>query len=174
MSKWLLGVAAVLAAVVVSPAEDKKDDKKADPVVKIVHVESGKVLGVADDSEEAAAKCVLAKDEDGKPARQWKVVKDGEWLKVVNVKSGKVLDVNEASGDEGADIIIYDDKGTEDVDNQRFQWDGKGDERRLKAKGSGLVLDATREGGVIQNKADEKSKKQLWKVVEVKAKEEKK
>ena len=174
MSKWLLPVAVMLVAVVVSPAEDKKDDKKADVVVKIVHVDSGKVLGVADDSEEPAAKCVLAKDEDGKPARQWKAVKDGDWLKIVNVKSGKVLDVNEASGDEGADIIIWDDKGTEDVDNQRFQWDGKGDEKRLKTKGSSLVLDVTREGGVIQNKADEKNKKQLWKVVEVKGKEEKK
>ena len=174
MSKWLLSAAVVLAVVVVSPAEDKKDEKKADVVVKVVHVESGKVLAVTDDSEEAAAKCVLAKDEDGKPARQWKVVKDGEWLKVVNVKSGKVLDVNEASGDEGADIIIYDDKGTEDVDNQRFQWDGKGDERRLKAKGSSLVLGVGTDGCVIQSKADEKNKKLMWKVVEVKAKEEKK
>jgi hypothetical protein len=174
MSKWLLPVAVVLAAVVVSPAEDRKDDKKADAVVKIVHVDSGKVLGVADDSEEAAAKCVLAKDEDGKDARQWRLVKDGDWLKVVNVKSGKVLDVNEGSADEGADLIIWDDKKEEGTENQRFQWDGKGDERRLKAKHSSLVLEVTREGGVIQNKADEKNKKQLWKVVEVKAKEAKK
>lgn len=172
MSKWLLSAAAVLAAVVISPAEDKKDDPKAEVVVKIVHVDSGKVLGVADDSEEPAAKCGLAKDEDGKTARQWKLVKDGDWLKVVNVKSGKVLDVNEASSDEGADMIIWDDKGTEDVDNQRFQWEGKGDEKRLKAKHSSLVLDVTRDGGVIQNKADEKNKKQLWKVVEVKVKKE--
>ena len=169
MSKWQLCVAVALAAVVISPAEDKKNDKNADVVVKIVHVDSGKVLGVADDSEEAA-KCVLAKDQVGKPARLWKLVKDGEWIKVVNVKSGMVLDVNEASTDEGADLIIYDDKGDEDVDNQRFQWDGKGADRRLKAKGSGLVLDVTREGGVIQNKADEKNEKQLWRVVEVKEK----
>lgn len=164
MSRWLLAAATAFALCGFAAA----DDKKAEPVVKIVHVDSGKVLGVADDSDEAAAKCLLAKDEDGKDARQWRVVKDGDWLKLVNVKSGKVLDVNEASTDEGAGLIIWDDKGEADTDNQRFQWDGKGDERRLKGKLSGLVLDVTREGGVMQNKADEKNKKQLWKVVEVK------
>lgn len=173
MSKWLLPVAAAFALVGFAPADDKKDDKKADVIVKIVHVDSGKVLGVEDDSDESAKRCVLAKDEDGKEARQWKVVKDGEWLKLVNVKSGKVLDVNEASGEDGADLIVWDEK-TEDTDNQRFQWEGKGDERRLKAKHSSLVLGVTREDGVIQRKADEKSKKQLWKVVEVKAKKEEK
>jgi hypothetical protein len=163
-------VAGLFAVVGFGPADDKKEEKKGDAVVKVVHVDSGKVLGVADDSEDSAAKCFLAKDEDGKDARQWRVVKDGDWLKLVNVKSGKVLDVNEASGDEGADLIIWDDKGEGDSGNQRFQWEGKGDERRLKAKHSSLVLDVTREGGVVQNKADEKNKKQLWKVVEVKAK----
>lgn len=166
MSRWIFLAAFALAGF--AAAEDKKDEKVAEPVVKIVHVDSGKVLGVADDSDEAAAKCVLAKDEDGKDARRWKLVKDGDWLKLVNVKSGLVLDVNEASADEGAELIIWDDKKFCDVDNQRFRWEGKGDERRLKAKGSELVLDVTREGGVIQNKADEKNKKQLWKVVEVK------
>jgi len=170
MSKWLLPATAVFALIGFAAAEDKKDDKKADVVVKIVHVDSGKVLGVADDSDEAAAKCALVKDEDGKDARQWRVVKDGDWLKLVNVKSGKVLDVNEASGEEGADLIIWDDKKEEDTDNQRFQWEGKGDERRLKAKHSSLVLGVSRDNGVIQKKSDEKDKKQLWKVVEVKAK----
>jgi hypothetical protein len=169
MSRWLLCVAAVLAAVGFAAADDKKDEKKAEPVVKIVHVDSGKVLGVADDSEEAGGKCLLAKDEEGKEARLWRVVKDGDWLKLVSVKSGKVLDVNGDSTDEGADLIIWDDKGEEGTDNQRFQWDGKGDERRLKAKHSGLVLDVTGEGAVVQNKADDKNKKQEWKVVEVKA-----
>ncbi len=165
MSRWLLTAAFALCGFAV--ADDKKDEK-AEAVVKIVHVDSGKVLGVADDSDEAAAKCVLGKDEDGKDARQWRVVKDGDWLKLVNVKSGKVLDVNEASTDAGAELIIWDDKGEGDTDNQRFRWDGKGEERRLRGKQSGLVLDVTREGGVTQNKADEKNKKQLWKVVEVK------
>ena len=47
---------------------------------------------------------------------------------------------------------------TDDNDNQRWSWDGNGDERRLKAKHSGLVLDANADGKVIQKKADEKSK----------------
>jgi molecular chaperone GrpE (heat shock protein) len=49
MSKWLLSAVATFALVGFVTAEDKKDDKKADVVVKIVHVDSGKVLGVADD-----------------------------------------------------------------------------------------------------------------------------
>jgi hypothetical protein len=174
MTKCLLSLVAVLAAVLVRPAEDKKADKSPEVVVKVVHVDTGKVLGLTDDLDEAAATCVLAKDEDGKEARQWKVVKDGEWVKLVNVKSGRVLDVNDDSEDEGAELIIWDDKGDEGVDNQRFQWEGKGDERRLKAKHSGLVLDVSADGGVIQKKSDEKNKKQLWKVVELKAKEAKK
>lgn len=166
MSKWLLAVAACAVAVGLSRSDDKKDEK-ADVLVKIVHVESGKVLAVDGDSEEAAAHIVLGKDED-KDSKQWKVVKDGEWLKLVHAKCGKVLDVNEASGDEGAHLIIYEDKGSDGIDNQRFQWDGKGDDKRLKAKNSGLVLDVDGDGHVVQKKADEKNKKQLWKVVEVK------
>jgi Ricin-type beta-trefoil lectin domain-like len=168
MSKSLWVLAACAATLMSVRADDKKDEK-ADAVVKIVHVESGKVLAVEGDSEENEAHCTLAKDEDNE-ARRWKVVKDGEWLKVVHVKSGKVLDVNNVSTEEGAHLIIWDDKGTDGIDNQRFQWDGKGEERRLKAKNSSLVLDADGDGHVIQKKADEKSKKQLWKVVEVKAK----
>jgi hypothetical protein len=166
MSRWLVAVAGLFAVVGFGAA----DDKKAEPVVKVVHVESGKVLGVTDESDEAGAKCVLAKDEDGKDARLWRVVKDGDWLKLVSVKGGKVLDVFGDSTEEGGELIIWDDKGEGGTDNQRFQWDGKGDERRLKAKHSELVLDVTGEGGVVQQKADEKNKKQLWKVVEVKAK----
>lgn len=168
MSKSLWVLAVLAAAVGLTRADDKKDEK-ADVLVKIVHVDTGKVLAVEGDSDENEAHVALAKDADNE-ARRWKVVKDGDWLKIVHAKCGKVLDVNNVSSDEGAHLIIWDDKGTEDVDNQRFQWVGTGDERRLKAKNSGLVLDAEDDGHVVQKKADEKSKKQLWKVVEVKAK----
>ena len=135
--------------------------------VKLVHVETGKVLGVAGDSEDAEAKAVLAKDEAGKEARQWKLEKDGDQYKIVNRKSGKVLDVNNASKDEGGQIIIWDDK-TDDNANQRWSWEGTGEERRLKSKNSDLVLDAEKDGNVVQKKSDEKAKSQLWRVVEVK------
>jgi hypothetical protein len=134
--------------------------------VKIVNVNTGKVLALVDDSEEGGARATLAKDEVS-PARQWKLEKDGEQLKIVNRKTGKVLDVNEASKDEGGEIIQWDDK-TDDNDNQRWSWDGAGDERRLKSKNSGMVLDVNSEGKVIQKKSDEKSKSQLWRVVDVK------
>src|SRR5206468_9742099 len=109
---------------------------------------------VTDDSDDADARAVIAKDEPNK-ARQWQLVKDGQYLKIVNRKSAKVLDVNNASKDEDGEIIQWEDK-TDDNDNQRWSWEGKGDDRRLKSKHSGLVLDVTPEGKVIQKK-DRKS-----------------
>lgn len=152
----------LLAAPAAAP--DDKADKKAQ-YVRIVHVETGKVLAVENDSDEAAARIVLAADEPKLKARHWTVEKDGTQLKLTNRVSGKVLDVNEASADEGAAIIQWDEK-TEDYDNQRWSWVGDGIERRLKSKSSGHVLDV-QDGKVVQKKADDKAKRQLWKVVEV-------
>lgn len=135
--------------------------------VRIVNVETGKVLAVADDSDEAGARAVLAKLADDNKAQQWEIKKADKHVSLVNRKSGKVLDVFEASKEEGAAIIIWDVKD-EDNDNQRWSWEGDGKERRLKSKSSELVLDVDDEGRIIQKKADEKSKKQLWKVEEVK------
>jgi hypothetical protein len=149
----------VLSLAFAAEAEDAK-------YVKIVNVNTGKVLAVVDDSEDAGARALVAKDESNQ-ARQWKIEKDGAHLKIVNRKTGKVLDVNEASKDEGAEIIQWDEK-TEDNDNQRWSWDGTGDERRLKSKSSGMVLDVNEDGRVVQKKADQKAKGQLWKVVDVK------
>lgn len=161
---WLRSV--LVGAFVLSLAVSSQAAQEA-KFVKLVHVATGKVLALVDDSEEGGARTVLAKDE-AKPERQWKLEKDGEHLKIVNRKSGKVLDVNENSKDEGAEVIQWDEK-TEDNDNQRWAWAGDGAERRLKSKNSGLVLDASAEDGkVVQKKADDKAKGQLWKVVEVK------
>ena len=134
--------------------------------VKLVNANTGKVLAVADDSDEAGAKAVLAKN-DGSKGQQWKLEKDGDYYKVVNRKSGKVLDVEGESTEEGGAIIQWDDK-SEGNDNQRWSWEGKDKDRRLKSKSSSLVLDVGDEGAVVQRKADEKSKAQLWRVVEVK------
>ncbi len=125
--------------------------------VKLVHVDTGKVLAVADNSDEPGAKAVLAKD-DGSKAQQWKFEKDGDHYKLVNRKSGKVLDVEGESTEEGSAIIQWDDK-TEGNDNQRWSWEGKDKARRLKSKSSTLVLDV---------KADEKAKGQLWRMVDIK------
>jgi hypothetical protein len=154
-------ILAVACALLVSPAlaQDAK-------YVKLVHVDTGKVLGIADDSTESGARTILAKDGDGE-ALQWKIEKDGNFLKLVNRKSGKVLDVFEASTEEGTQIIIWDEKD-EGTDNQRWAWAGEGKERRLKSKSSELVLDVDADGKVIQKKADDKAKKQLWRVDEVK------
>ena len=134
--------------------------------VKLVHAETGKVLAVADNSDEAGAKAVLAKD-DGSKGQQWKLEKDGDYYKVVNRKSGKVLDVEGESTEEGGAIIQWDDK-SEGNDNQRWSWEGKDKDRRLKSKSSSLVLDVGDDAAIVQRKADEKAKGQLWRVVEVK------
>jgi hypothetical protein len=134
--------------------------------VKIVHKETGKVLAVKDNSEEAGARVMIAKD-DGSEAQQWKIEKDGDHLKITNRKSGKLLDVEGGSTDEGGGIIQWHEK-TDDIDNQRWSWEGDGKTRRLKAKSSKLVLEIGDEDVVVQKKADEKSKAQLWEVVEIK------
>jgi hypothetical protein len=161
MIRSLLALVAAGTLVAAAGAEDAKP-------VKIVHVTTGKVLAVADDSAEAGARAVLAKD-DNSDGQQWTFEKDGSFYKLVNKKSGKVLDVFEESKDEGGQIIVWDDK-PEGYDNQRWAWQGEGKERRLKSKSSELVLDVDDEGRVIQKKADEKAKAQLWKVVEVEKK----
>jgi uncharacterized membrane protein len=158
MSRILLPLLAVLAAAAPARADDEKFVKLA--------LADGKVLAVADDSEEAGAQVVAAKDGDSQ-AQEWKVVEDGKFLKLVNRKSGKVLDVNEDSKDEGGKIIIWDEK-TEDNDNQRWSWEGEGKARRLKSKSSNLVLDVEDNGNVVQKKADEKAKGQVWTVKDVK------
>jgi hypothetical protein len=160
-SIWL-GVVAAVAFSFAGTAGAQQEGKW----VKIVHVPTGKVLALADDSEDAGARVVVAKDE-AKEARQWKLEKDGEHYKVTNRKTGKVLDVFENSKDEGGQIIQWDEK-TEDNANQRWGWDGSGEERRLKSKDSGLVLDVDAEDKVVQKKSDEKAKTQVWKIVESK------
>jgi hypothetical protein len=156
-----LSLAVSVCTLIASPAL-AADEK----FVKLVHVDTGKVLAVADDSDESAARAVLAKDEANE-ARQWILEKDGDHYKLINRKSKKVLDVFGDSKDEGAEIIIWDDK-SEGFDNQRWSWVGEGKERRLKSKSSDLVLDIDEEGKLIQKKADATAKGQVWRIVELK------
>lgn len=159
MFRLFAATAAFVVATLIASADEPK-------WIRIVHKESGKVLGIHEDNPNAGGKTVLVK-EDSSEFQQWKIEKAGEYLKIINRKTGLVLDVHEASNDENASIIQWDDKAEEN-DNQRWSWDGDGKSRRLKAKGSGLVLDISDNDMVIQKKADEKSKTQLWDVVEVK------
>jgi hypothetical protein len=158
MFKFTLAVVACGLLAAASFAEEK--------FVKLVHSSSGKVLSVADNSEEAGAKATVAKD-DGTKSQQWKLEKDGDHYKIVNRKSGKVLDVESESLEDGGSIIQWDDKA-EGNNNQRWSWEGSDKERRLKSKSSSLVLDVADDATVIQKKADDKAKGQLWRVEEVK------
>jgi hypothetical protein len=162
----VLAAGAGAGAVIPRTLSARPADAAEAKYIKLVHADTGKVLAVADNSDEAGAKAVLAKDE-GTQGQQWKLEKDGDHYKVVNRKSGKVLDVEMESTEEGGGIIQWDDK-SEGNDNQRWSWEGDGKERRLKSKSSSLVLDVGEGGSIIQRKADEKSKAQLWRVVEVK------
>jgi hypothetical protein len=161
MVRLLLGVvsACLLLAIQAAAAEDAK-------FVKLRNAATGKVLAVADNSEESGAKIVAAKDDSKNESQQWKLEKDGDHIKVVNRKSGKVLDVAQESKDEGGEIIQWDDKA-EGNDNQRWAWEGEGKKRRLKSKSSGLVLDVDDDGNVVQRASAEKANAQLWEVVEV-------
>jgi hypothetical protein len=160
MCRKLLAVAAV-GLLIAAPRAVAADAE----YVKLVNAGTGKVLSIENDSTDAEAQAVLAKDGDSE-SQQWQLVKDGDHYKLVNRKSGKVLDVAGESTDEDGPIIQWDDKA-EGNDNQRWAWDGDGKTRRLKSKSSGLVLDADNDGKIVQKKANEKSKSQLWEVVEV-------
>jgi hypothetical protein len=147
-------------------------DKPADGrFVKLVHVETGKALGIAGDSDEDSAQAELAQDEPN-DTRIWKIEKDGDFFKLLNRKSGKVLDVQRESKSEGAAVIQWPDKAEVEnqltQDNQRWSWDGSGAERRLTNKLSNLVLDIDGTGKLVQRLADPGARRQLWRVVEVK------
>jgi hypothetical protein len=160
MTRKLLVVAAVcLLAVPRAVAEDAK-------YVKLVNADSKKVLSIENDSKDAEARAVVVKDGDSE-SQQWQLVKDGDHYKLVNRKSGKVLDVFGDSADEETPIIQWDDKD-EGNDNQRWTWAGDGKTRQLKSKSSGLVLDVDNDGKIVQRKANDKAKSQLWEVVEIK------
>lgn len=154
MLRILFPLLTSLAILVPARAADEK-------YVKLV-LADGKVLSVADESDDAGAQVVAAKEGDSR-AQQWQIVEDGKFLKIVNRKSAKVLDVYEASKDEDSKIIIWDEK-FDDTDNQRWSWEGEGKARRLKSKSSELVLDVDSQGNVIQKKSDKSAKGQLWTV----------
>jgi hypothetical protein len=156
-----LVLAAFAACILAAPAA-VADSK----YIKIIHVKTGKVLAVDNDSDEAGARVVLAPNDDSK-ARQWRLEKDGDCFKLTNRLSGKVLDVFEEANEAGAPIIVWDDKPKKNA-NQRWLWHGNGKDRRLQSKPTELVLDIDEEDRVIQQKRDEKAKSQLWRVVEVK------
>ena len=153
----------LILAGLVAVAAPARDDKAE--YITVVQVSSGKAVGL--DGDDAGARAVLAKADPADQRQQWQAVKDGDYLKLVNRKTGKVLDVFEASGEDGAALIGWDAKD-EDFDNQRWSWDGKGDDRRLKSKSSGLVVAADADGKLVQAKADDAAKGQLWKAVAVK------
>lgn len=163
MSRILLTAAA--CAVLALPLNAREN--REDMFYRLVQVNSGKVLGIADDSEEGGARAVVAKPDEKNHAQEWKLEKDGGFFKLTNRKTGKVLDVNENSTDEDAPIIQWDEKG-DDNDNQRWSWVGDGADRRIKSKSSNLALDVDGDGKVVQKKASDTSKGQLWKLVPVK------
>ncbi|MBY0455739.1 MAG: RICIN domain-containing protein, partial [Gemmataceae bacterium] len=73
----LICAAAVAALFATSATAQEK-------FVRIVHVETGKVLAVADDSDEAGARTVLAKLDEKNKAQQWEVKKDDKHFSLVN------------------------------------------------------------------------------------------
>jgi peroxiredoxin len=118
--------------------------------VKLVHIQSGKVLAIAGSSNDSGELAVLARD-NGSKGQQWKFEKDGAYFKIVNRKSGKVLDVQGASMQVDAPIIQWESQPAVN-DNQRWSWQGNGRVRRLRSKASGLVLDGGGEAMVVQRR----------------------
>jgi hypothetical protein len=128
-------------------------------LVKVVHVESGKLLTAA------GGQLHLAPD-TGAETQQWLLDPSDGYFKLEDPRSGKVLDVLQNLLDEGAPVGLHGSKSRND-NNQLWSWDSSGEERRLVSRLSGLVLDVDGQGQTVQNKPDEKARGQLWRVVEV-------
>jgi serine/threonine protein kinase len=134
--------------------------------VKLVHVETGKVLGVSGNSTDAGARAILRGD-DGSESQQWLLKPEGGYFKVVNRRSGKVLDVHGNSLEEGAEINQWTEK-SHNTDNQLWAWEEDGQGGRFRVRSSGLVLDVGDQGEAVQRPSYAAAKSQLWKLVEVK------
>ncbi len=170
MSRWWSFVALVVAGLLAVPAMAQQEKDK---FYHIVCLDTGKVLDVAEGSEENGAKIVVNKKGDSH-SQQWKMVKSGDHVKFVNRKSGKVLDVPELSKDEGVELIQWEDNGGE---NQEWQLEklpkDKGDKgHTIKSRCSGLVLAVAgasrKDGAAVIQWAARGDKNQQWEVVEVK------
>jgi hypothetical protein len=153
---------------------DKPDGKTECKYVKLVNVDTGKILAVENDSGARESRAVLSDDCD-KPSRQWKLETDSGFFKLANRENGLVVDVAYESLEDGSIVIVWDDKPDLD-DNQRWKWEPAIEPvdraalqtgHRLKSKFSGLVLDVDGLGGLIQSQVDEKAKSQLWRVIEI-------
>src|SRR5262245_49696333 len=159
------------AAATSAPAQQGVEKPAEGKFYKLVHVETGKILGIAGNSDVDEARAELTPDESD-DSRRWQIGFDGESFKLLNYKSEKALDVQQESKSEGAAIILWPDKSktgnASTLDNQRWLWDGKGTDRRLKNKLSEMVLDIDDSGKIIQRSADPNSKRQLWRFVEIK------
>ena len=117
MSRILFAVAFAAVLGTLTGAARPADEK----YVKLVHVETGKVLSTADQATDIGAKTVVAKDGDDE-AHQWSFVKDAGFYKVVNRKSGRCLDVdNSHCGGLGSAVQLWDCLG-DGSNKQTNQW----------------------------------------------------
>jgi thiol-disulfide isomerase/thioredoxin len=168
---WIAASSALPAVAAEAAVKEPEDGD----LVKIVNVNTGKILGIEGDSEEDHANAVLADDQPDE-RRQWRLESDGYVFKFVNAKTGKVLDVSGDSKDEGNPVIQWFDKSADangvnqpgEFDNQRWSWEGSGKNRRLKSKLSNLVLDVDANDHVVQRAANGKAS-QLWRIVDLTA-----
>jgi hypothetical protein len=146
--------------------------------VKIVNVATGKVLAPQNDSSDDGVKMELSNDED-KAIRQWRLEKDDDSYKLINGGNEKLLDVYLGRKEEETPIIQWPEKTADNgginltggLDNQRWLMEKFDLENpkpmRIKSKFSELVLDVDNSGNVVQRSADENSKSQLWKIVDL-------
>jgi hypothetical protein len=164
----LLALASALLTVGFTPAQDEKPK-----YYRIVSLDTGRVLDVADGSVENEAKIVLNNKSDAE-SQQWKMVKSGDYVKFVNKKSGKLLDVPGLSKEEGVDIIQWEENGGE---NQDWKVEKPAKEKSdkgvfIKSRCSDLVLDVAEgsqeNGARIIQWGYHGEKNQLWELVEVK------
>ena len=83
-------------------AQSKPEFSPDGKIYKLVHVATGKVLGVTDDSEQELATIELQTDENNE-TRQWTISKQDGFIKILNHKSHQSLDVQSANIEAGTE-----------------------------------------------------------------------
>lgn len=135
---------------------------------KIVNRQSGKVLGVQNDSTSEGAN-VFQWTDNGNTSQRWVITKEMNGYKILNVNANKSLDVEKSSLENGGNILLWSDHGAQ---NQRWDIQSTGDGYvTIKNVNSGKNLDIENnsmvDGGNALQWDSNGGYNQQWKLVKV-------
>ncbi|OUM63437.1 carbohydrate-binding module family 13 [Piromyces sp. E2] len=150
----------------VEPAPQRPVSAVATGTYNIINRQSGKALGVNNDSTANAAN-VVQWSENGKASQKWVITEEGDYFSIINVNANKALDVDNNSTANGGNVIIWPDGGNL---NQRWSIQATGDGYfTITNANSGKNLDVEKgsmsDGGNVLQWDNNGNANQQWKLV---------